>query len=63
MLLISVPAAAGAIGAIVAAVRRPGARLDSGIQHFAAGVAPVLSRVAHLAHVTSTMWRSISTEP
>lgn len=37
-LLVSFPVAAGAIGASVAAVRRPGPRLVSGIQHFAAGV-------------------------
>lgn len=37
-LLVSFPFAAGAIGATVAAVRRPGPRLVSGIQHFAAGV-------------------------
>ncbi len=37
-LLVSFPVAAGAIGSIVAAVRRPGPRLVSGIQHFAAGV-------------------------
>ena len=37
-LLVSFPVAAGAIGSTVAAVRRPGSRLVSGIQHFAAGV-------------------------
>ena len=37
-LLESFPVAAGAIGSAVAAVRRPGPRLVSGIQHFAAGV-------------------------
>lgn len=37
-LLVSFPVAAGAIGSSVAAVRRPGPRLVSGIQHFAAGV-------------------------
>lgn len=37
-LLVSFPVAAGAIGSTVAAVRRPGPRLVSGIQHFAAGV-------------------------
>lgn len=37
-LLVSFPVAAGAIGSTVAAVRRPGPRLVSGTQHFAAGV-------------------------
>lgn len=37
-MLVSFPVAAGAIGSTVAAVRRPGPRLVSGIQHFAAGV-------------------------
>lgn len=37
-LLVSFPVAAGAIGSSLAAVRRPGPRLVSGIQHFAAGV-------------------------
>ena len=37
-LLVSFPVAAGAIGSTVAAVRRPGPRVVSGIQHFAAGV-------------------------
>jgi ZIP family zinc transporter len=37
-LLVSLPVAAGAIGSTVAAVGRPGPRLVSGIQHFAAGV-------------------------
>ena len=36
--LVAFPVAAGAIGSSVAAVRRPGPRLVSGIQHFAAGV-------------------------
>ena len=37
-LLVSFPVAAGAIGSTIAVVRRPGPRLVSGIQHFAAGV-------------------------
>lgn len=37
-LLVSFPVAAGAVGSSVAAVRRPGPTLVSGIQHFAAGV-------------------------
>lgn len=37
-LLVSFPVAAGAVGSVVAALRRPGPRLVSGIQHFAAGV-------------------------
>ena len=37
-LLVSFPVAAGAVGSTVAAVRRPGTRVVSGIQHFAAGV-------------------------
>lgn len=37
-LLVSFPVAAGAIGSTIAALRRPGPRLVSGIQHFAAGV-------------------------
>ena len=37
-LLVSFPVATGAIGSTMAAVRRPGPRLVSGIQHFAAGV-------------------------
>ena len=37
-LLVSIPVAAGTIGSTVAAVRRPGPSLVSGIQHFAAGV-------------------------
>lgn len=37
-LLVSFPVAAGAVGSSVAAMRRPGPRLVSGIQHFAAGV-------------------------
>ena len=36
--LVAFPVAAGAIGSSVAAVRRPGPRLVSAIQHFAAGV-------------------------
>ena len=38
VLLVSFPVAAAAVGSAVAAVRRPGPRLVSGIQHFAAGV-------------------------
>ena len=37
-LLVSFPVAASAIGAVVAAIRPPGARVVSGVQHFAAGV-------------------------
>lgn len=37
-LLVSFPVAAGVIGSTIAALRRPGPRLMSGIQHFAAGV-------------------------
>lgn len=37
-LLVSFPVAAAVIGSIVAALRPPGARVVSGIQHFAAGV-------------------------
>lgn len=37
-LLVSFPVAAGAVGSTVAALHRPGPRLVSGIQHFAAGV-------------------------
>lgn len=37
-LLVSFPVAAGAIGSSIVAVRRPGPRVVSGIQHFAAGV-------------------------
>jgi zinc transporter, ZIP family len=37
-LLVSFPVAAAVIGSIIAAVRPPGARVVSGIQHFAAGV-------------------------
>ncbi|GAW49761.1 MULTISPECIES: hypothetical protein [unclassified Nocardioides] len=37
-LLVSFPVAAGTIGSSIAAVRRPGPRAVSGIQHFAAGV-------------------------
>lgn len=36
--LVSFPVAAGAAGAAVAAVKRPGPRVVSGLQHFAAGV-------------------------
>ncbi len=36
--LVSFPVAASAIGAVVAAVRPPGPRVVSGVQHFAAGV-------------------------
>lgn len=37
-LLVIFPVIAAALGSIVAASRRPGARLTSGVQHFAAGV-------------------------
>lgn len=37
-LLVSFPVAAAAAGSAVAALRRPGPKLTSGIQHFAAGV-------------------------
>ncbi|HRW18568.1 MAG TPA: ZIP family metal transporter [Dermatophilaceae bacterium] len=37
-LLVNFPVAASAIGAVVAAVRPPGPRVVSGVQHFAAGV-------------------------
>ncbi len=37
-LLVSFPVAASAVGAVVAAVRPPGPRVVSGVQHFAAGV-------------------------
>lgn len=36
--LVAFPVAASAIGAVVAAVRPPGQRIVSGVQHFAAGV-------------------------
>jgi ZIP family zinc transporter len=36
--LVAFPVAAGAVGAAVAAIRRPGPRLTSAVQHFAAGV-------------------------
>ena len=36
--LVSFPVAAGAAGAGIAAVKRPGPRVVSGLQHFAAGV-------------------------
>ena len=36
--LVSFPVAAAIVGSLVALIRRPGARLVSGIQHFAAGV-------------------------
>jgi ZIP family zinc transporter len=56
-LLVSFPVAASAIGAAVAAVRPPGRRTVSGVQHFAAGVVtaalvgeimPELRREGHL---------------
>lgn len=37
-LLVSFPVAAAIVGSLVALIRRPGPRLVSGIQHFAAGV-------------------------
>jgi zinc transporter, ZIP family len=37
-LLVSFPVAAAVIGSVIAALRPPGARVVSGIQHFAAGV-------------------------
>lgn len=42
--LVAFPVAAAAVGSTVAALRRPGPKLTSGVQHFAAGV--VLAAVA-----------------
>lgn len=56
-ILVSFPVAASAVGAVVAAVRPPGPRAVSGVQHFAAGVVtaalageimPELRREGHL---------------
>jgi ZIP family zinc transporter len=56
-LLVSFPVAAAVVGALVAAVRPPGPRVVSGVQHFAAGVVtaalvgeimPELQREGHL---------------
>jgi ZIP family zinc transporter len=57
-LLVSFPVVASAVGAVVAALRPPGPRVVSGVQHFAAGVVtaalvgeimPELQREGHLA--------------
>ena len=56
-LLVSFPVAASTLGAVVAAVKPPGPRIVSGVQHFAAGVVtaalvgeimPELSKEGHL---------------
>ncbi len=61
-LLVVFPVLAAVIGAVVAAFRAPGARLTSGVQHFAAGavlaavaldVLPGLSKQGHLAIATA----------